>query len=308
MKEKEHSFIDKYVKIIVVFAVIAGSASGVFGRLIDAPPMAIGFWRLAMGMPFFLLPMAKDRFKKVSQVGSKDKMLAALGGFFLFAHFYTWFTAVKNTNIASASVLAALHPVVVLFITVFIFRKKVKFSGVLAIILAIMGGSLIAGFDYSQISSGNFYGDIMAVGAAFFMGLYFATGDYVRKRVDGPTYVFMVFASCLTCFTLGMFMSGTAFFKYSPESFLYLVGLTLVCQIGSHAVFNLCFGHVSSLYVSAWESGESVFAIILSFIFLQQIPTKWEILGGTIVVMALIYYNFVTRDDEERQWELENEL
>ena len=57
---------------------------------------------------------------------------------------------------------------------------------------------------------------------------------------------------------------------------------------------NLCFGHVDSLYVSAWESGESVFAIVLGFIFLGQVPTSWELLGASIVVIGLLYYNYHT--------------
>ena len=52
-------FLEKYVKIIVVLAVIAGSSSGIFGRAIEAPSMAIGFWRLTLGLPFFAYKRAK---------------------------------------------------------------------------------------------------------------------------------------------------------------------------------------------------------------------------------------------------------
>ena len=77
--------------------------------------------------------------------------------------------------------------------------------------------------------------------------------------------------------------------------------MTLVCQIGAHAVFNLCFGYVDSLYVSAWESGESVFAIILGIIFLGQMPESWELLGSAIVVVGLLYYNYSTNLEEKER-------
>ena len=70
--------------------------------------------------------------------------------------------------------------------------------------------------------------------------------------------------------------------------------LTLVCQNGAHAVLNLCFGYVDSLYVSAWESGESVFAIIMSVVFLGQHPTSWQLAGSAVVVVGLLYYNYYT--------------
>ena len=86
---------------------------------------------------------------------------------------------------------------------------------------------------------------------------------------------------------------------YSLKDYVLILGLTLVCQIGAHAVFNLCFGYVDSLYVSAWESGESVFAIILSIIFLGQFPTQWEIMGCAVVVAGLLYYNYFSSKQEK---------
>lgn len=293
MNEKK-SFLERYVKIIVVLAVMAGSTSGIFGSVIEAPSMAIGFWRLTMGLPFFAIPVLlkqRDTFKTITK---KEYIWTFVAGIFLFGHFFTWFNAVKMTNIASAVVLAALHPLVVLLITIFVFKRKVGTRPVMGIILALLGGTLIAGFDYRQLSTGNFKGDILAFLAAVFMGLYFTIGNEVRKKVPGPTYVFMVFASCWVCFCIGMIATGTPVFGYSGMDYIYLIGLTLVCQIGAHAVFNLCFGYVDSLYVSTWESGESVFAIIMSVVLLGQIPTSWELLGAAVTVIGLLYYNYNT--------------
>ena len=294
METQKKGFIEKYVKIIVVLAVVAGSSSGIFGNLIDAPSMAIGFWRLTMGLPFFAIPVLTKKRDTLKQISKKDFLWTFAAGAFLFAHFFTWFNAVKMTNIASAVVLAALHPLVVLVITVFVLKRKVGIRPVMGIILALLGGVMIAGLDYQQLSSGNFTGDIFAFLAGVFMGLYFAIGNEVRKNVPGQTYVFLVFFACWICFAIGMIATGTPALGYSASDYIYLIGLTLVCQIGAHAVFNLCFGHVDSLYVSTWESGESVFAIILGIIVLGQFPTTYEIIGCAVVVTGLLYYNYHT--------------
>ena len=179
-------------------------------------------------------------------------------------------------------------------ITIFVLKRKVGIRPIMGIVLALLGGVMIAGLDYQQLSSGNFTGDIFAFLAGVFMGLYFAIGNEVRKNVPGQTYVFLVFFACWICFSIGMVATGTPALGYSATDYLYLIGLTLVCQIGAHAVFNLCFGHVDSLYVSTWESGESVFAIILGIIFLGQFPTSYEIVGCAIVVVGLLFYNYHT--------------
>ena len=293
LKEKK-SFLELYVNIIVVLAVMAGSSSGIFGSVIEAPSMAIGFWRLTLGLPFFAVPVLLRNRESLKQISKKDYIWTFAAGAFLFGHFFTWFNAVKMTNIASAVVLAALHPLVVLVITVFVLKRKVGRRPIMGIVLALLGGVLIAGLDYRQLTDGNFAGDILAFLAGAFMGIYFAIGNEVRKNVPGSTYVFLVFLSCWICFSVGMIVSGTPALGYSASDYLYIIGLTLVCQIGAHAVFNLCFGYVDSLYVSAWESGESVFAILMGILFLGQIPASWEIIGCAVVVIGLLYYNYYT--------------
>ena len=294
MHKEKKSFLERYVKIIVVFAVMAGSSSGIFGSVIEAPSMAIGFWRLTLGLPFFAVPVFLGNRESLKQISKKDYLWTFAAGAFLFGHFFTWFNAVKMTNIASAVVLAALHPLVVLVITVFVLKRKVGRRPVMGIVLALLGGVLIAGLDYQQLTGGNFAGDVLAFLAGAFMGIYFAIGNEVRKNVPGSTYVFLVFLSCWICFSIGMLVSRTPALGYSASDYLYIIGLTLVCQIGAHAVFNLCFGYVDSLYVSAWESGESVFAILMGILFLGQIPTSWEIIGCAVVVIGLLYYNYYT--------------
>ncbi len=294
MHKEKKSFLERYVKIIVVLAVMAGSSSGIFGSVIEAPSMAIGFWRLTLGLPFFAVPVLLRNRESLKQISKKDYIWTFAAGAFLFGHFFTWFNAVKMTNIASAVVLAALHPLVVLVITVFVLKRKVGRRPIMGIVLALLGGVLIAGLDYRQLTDGNFAGDILAFLAGAFMGIYFAIGNEVRKNVPGSTYVFLVFLSCWICFSVGMIVSGTPALGYSASDYLYIIGLTLVCQIGAHAVFNLCFGYVDSLYVSAWESGESVFAILMGILFLGQIPASWEIIGCAVVVIGLLYYNYYT--------------
>lgn len=287
-------FIEKYVKIIVVLAVVAGSSSGIFGAAIEAPAIAIGFWRLTLGLPFFAIPVLLRQREELKAIAPKDVIWSFVAGAFLFAHFFSWFTAVKLTNVASGVVLAALHPLVVLGVTVFVFHRHVGRRPVMGIVLALLGGAMVAGLDRSQLSSGNFQGDVLAFLAAVFMGFYFVIGNEVRKNVAGPPYVFLCFFATWVCFIIATIATKTPVLGYSTKDYLLIVGLTVVCQIGAHAVFNLCFGYVDSLYVSAWESGESVFAIVLSLIFLGQIPTSWEILGAVIVVIGLLYYNYYT--------------
>ena len=289
------NFIAKHAKIVTAFAVFAGATSGIFGSLIEAPSMAIGFVRLSVALPFFVIPimMKKEERAVLKTISRTDLLWCFISGAFLFAHFFTWFNAVKFTDVAGASVLAALHPLVVLLVTIFIYKKRVSLKSIAAIFVALLGGAIVVGADLSSFGSGDtaMKGNIFAVLAAVFMGLYFAVGDHVRKRVEGRFYVMLVFSSCWLCFTLGVILTGTPVLGYAVSDYIFIACMALVCQIGAHAVFNLCIGHVSSLYVSTWEAGEPVFATLLGVVVLSQIPSLNEVIGCIVVVGALLYYN-----------------
>ncbi|MBQ9961405.1 MAG: DMT family transporter [Firmicutes bacterium] len=291
--ETKVGFIARYAKIATVIAVIFGSSSGILGSLTAAPSMAIGFWRLTVALPFFLVPalLNSQKREQLRNIEKKDYLWCFIAGAFLFGHFFTWFNAVKLTNIASAAVLAALHPLVVLLITIFVYKKKVGFKSIGAIIVALIGGVIIVGVDYSTFAGGSLDGNVLAFLAGTFMGLYFAVGDSVRKRVPGDLYVLLVFASCWVCFSIGVVVTDTQILGYTVMDYVYIVIMAFICQIGAHAVFNMCIGHVSSLYVSTWEAGEPVFSTLLAVVFLAQIPKSYEIIGCVIVVCALLYYN-----------------
>ena len=89
-----------------------------------------------------------------------------------------------------------------------------------------------------------------------------------------------------------MIFSGTPLTGYTFQDYLYVVLMAFICQIGSHAVFSMCIGHVSSLYVSTIESGDPVFSILVAVVCLRQIPAFYDIAGCVIVVGALLYYNY----------------
>lgn len=293
ISEQKTGFIARYAKITTVIAVVFGATSGILGSLTAASSMAIGFWRLTMALPFFIAPVLinHDKRAKLGAISKKDYLWCFVAGAFLFGHFFSWFNAVKLTNIASASVLAALHPLVVLLVTVFVYRRKVSLKSVAAILAALAGGAVIVGAGAESFAAGSIGGDIFAFLAAMFMGLYFSVGDSVRKRVDGGLYVLLVFSSCWVCFAIGSIATGTKLLGYGPMDYVYIAIMAVMCQIGAHAVFNLCIGHVSSLYVSAWEAGEPVFATLMAIVFLGQIPKTYEIIGCVIVVCSLLYYN-----------------
>ena len=295
---KKESFIDRNAKIIVVLAVLCGAFSGPFGALISAPSQVIGFWRLLFALPFFffIVVLNKEKREELKNVKGKEFLLCMLTGFFLFLHFFSWYSAVKLTNVSAASCLASFHPLVVLFITLFIYKRKVSWKAILSIIVALIGGAVIVCSDISALATGRLSGNLFALAAGISMGIYFAIGGKVRPKMDGSVYVLLVFFGCFLSFALYNLLTGTRLVGYPVKDYLYIFCLAIICQIGSHAMWNLCMGKVSPLYISTWETTDPVFSTLVALIILRQVPTLYEIVGCIIVVCAILCYNRFERE------------
>lgn len=294
-------FWEKHVKTVVLFAVVAASFSPIFTKLTAAPPVAIGFFRLSVAVPIFATVCISRRRREMLTLPPLRAAGAALAGVLLASHFFFWFSALRHTGVASASVLAMTHPIMVLAISVFILKKPTNRKAVFGVFLAFVGGVIISGSDYS-LSTEALMGDLMAVMAAFSLGVYFLVGNKFRKNINATVYVFYVFFFCWLVFLIAMLVTKTPFFAYKPEDYFWIFVMAIVCQIGAHAVFNWCLAYTSALYISTMENLETFISTTLAFLIFSEIPTAMQLIGAVVIVFGVIYY---TRHEVEASKEEE---
>lgn len=286
----------KNVNKVVLMAVLAASFSSIFVRLTDAPPIAIGFYRLTFAWPVFAI--ITFGWHRSELVGLTKKKIAgcALAGVLLAGHFFSWFTGVGHTSVASATVLAMTHPLIILLLSILIWREKTNKKAVFGVVLAFIGGMIVSGGDYT-ISSSALFGDIMSLMAALFMALYLIAGNKFRTGISAGVYVFLVFSFCWLAFGIGMVATSTPFTGYSMKDIFWIFIMSMVCQIGAHAVFNWCLGYTTALYVATCENLETFIATAMAAILFFEIPTTWQAVGGLIIVAGVMYY---TRHEQNK--------
>ena len=280
----------KNAKKIVILATVAASFSGIFVRLIGANAVAIGFYRLTFVVPFFAAAVLLKHREELRRLTRKQIAGSMLGGIFLAGHYFSLFTAVGHTTIASAIMLCNTSPIIILILSTLFFRERTTVKAVIGVAITLTGAAIITGSDYS-FSGAAVYGDIMALFGALFYSLYFLVGRRMRKTVNTSVYVFFVFSACWAVFAVGMFVTDTPFTGYSSMDFVYLFAFAMVCSIGAHAVFNWCLAHVSPLYISTIGTGEVIFAASWAALLFGEVPTVWQLAGSAITICGLIYFN-----------------
>jgi drug/metabolite transporter (DMT)-like permease len=283
------------VNKVVIMAVIAASFSSIFVRLTDAPPIAIGFYRLTFALPIFAVITLVWHREELKSLTIKKIGGCAIAGGFLAGHFFSWFTGVGHTSVASATVLAMTHPLIILAISVLVFKERANKKAILGMLLAFVGGVIVSGGDYS-VSLSALFGDIMCIFAALFMALYLIAGNKFRVGINAAVYVFLVFFFCWVVFGVGMVVTETSFTAYTFKDIFWIFVMSMVCQIGAHAVFNWCLGYTTALFVATCENLETFIATAMAAVLFFEIPTAWQIIGGLIIVAGVMYY---TRHEQD---------
>lgn len=277
-------------KRVVLMAVFAASFSSIFVRLAEAPPVAVGFYRLTFSLPFFAAMVLFWYRKELLSVTRRDLAGSGLAGILLSFHFLSWFLALEHTTVASAAVLCMTHPIVILVISTLFFKERTNKRAVAGIGVAFVGSVIITGGDYI-LSREALFGDVLAFSGAVFMALYLLAGKKFRSDIPAAVYVFLVFSSCWLVFLVEMVVTRTPFTGYSGETFFWILMLALVCQIGAHGVFNWCLGYVKAIYLATWEMAEVLIAALLAALLFAEIPGLWQLVGGGIIILGLLYYN-----------------
>jgi drug/metabolite transporter (DMT)-like permease len=79
-------------------------------------------------------------------------------------------------------------------------------------------------------------------------------------------------------------VSGEEVSGFSDETYVYLVLLALVPQLIGHTAINRSLGYLPAFAVALAVQGEPVGATVLAAVFLDEMPTAFELAGGAMVL------------------------
>lgn len=300
------NFFQTNAKYVVLIAIVIGAFSGNFARVIDASPMAIGLYRILFALPFFGIPVLLSGEKRsiLRHLSNREIFFSMMAAASLYGHYMCWFKSVKMTTMASAATLESLHPITVLLVSLFFFKRKVGIKAVLGIVLALTGGIIVAmtGDAGEAIFAGqSTLGNILAFVSGVCLGFYFIFSKYVRDGgLRADVFIFTIFSMCAVMFVMTMLATGDSFTGYSAKDYAYMFAMSMLCQVGAHALLNWALGYVSDLYVSTWQTFEGVVSIIIAMFMFREAPTVVQILGGFVAFGGLLYYNRNCTSDWEK--------
>jgi drug/metabolite transporter (DMT)-like permease len=292
-----------YAKIVVCAGVFGTAAGMLFIRQSEASPLAILFYRLLFtSLIIAVILLIRNRKETINVLKEglkwyKDFLLIAL---FNTSSMVCWFFAVKNTSIASAVIISNTHPVLVLLISIFVFKIKYNKKAILGALITLVGCIAMSAGDYMATGS-HIIGDLFAFAAGMLFGIYLLTAKKVREKFSIDVFMFINYTLAFFYTAIIVLLLKVDLLPMPAHEWLNFVCLALLSTVMGHGFVDWGLKYVSSSFASLSFLLENVFAIVLAMIFLGEFPLVSQLVfGGVLIVGVLIFNKYEQADGDTK--------
>jgi drug/metabolite transporter (DMT)-like permease len=263
-------------------AVLAWATPAVIGKGLDMSALSIVFFRGWIGV-VWALGFLYLRGGRLTVPGFRASLL---GGLALGIDLMCFFTAIKLTTVANATMIGALTPVVMLFAAPILFKERLRIPDILASSVAIAGLALVA-FGSFGMPQWNATGDLFAVVTLAAWSVYLIASKSAQKKVGPPEFTAWVTLIASTVVTPVALLFGQGL-KLPPNG-LSLAALVFMAISGwlGHVLMNWSLGHIPIWVGGTCALAVPVLSTSLAVLFLDEKLVAIQALGMLIVILAL---------------------
>jgi drug/metabolite transporter (DMT)-like permease len=254
----------------------------------DAAPLAISFWRCALGA-LALVPFARWKRKGTNPTTIKFSVVA---GFFLALHFASWITSVGLTSVASSVLLVSTTPVFTALVAWFVFKERLPALGWIGIALTLVGVGLIGGGDFEG-SSG--LGNLLALIGGATAGVYLIVGAQARRTMGIVEYAVVTYTTAGVLILAVCLVGDVSLWGYGAQTWWAIVGSVIGPQLLGHTLINATLSHIDTTTVAVTIMAEPVIATALAYFIFSESPSLLLYPGGVLILVGIYMVTTVSR-------------
>jgi drug/metabolite transporter (DMT)-like permease len=292
-----------YGALVLAISGIAWSA--IFIRWSAIPGPSSAFYRVFIAalvlVPWRLTSRGTRREGTSRRSTNRRGLLLAIGGGVFFGlDLALYNSAVMRTTATTATLLGNNAPIFVGIGSWLFFRRTPPRRFWIGLALAMTGAVIvIANAAQGKGPTGDLAGAFMAIAAAVFFAGYLLATEHVREEMDTLTFstlaiVGSVVTVLVVCVALGMPLSG-----YSPRTWVALLGLGLISQLGAYLALTYALGHLPATVTSVGLLAQVPLTALLAVPFLGEPVTTPYLAGGALVLVGIYVVGTLKRDTQD---------
>ena len=260
----------------------------------DLPVMQKVFFRnlIASVAVFFLLLFQKEKFRIHSKECLFWLFLRSFVGFLgVILNFYAIDTI---GSISDASILNKLSPFFAILFSVFLLKEKPRLYEIGFVALAFLGALFVVKPTFTAASLPALAGVLSGASAGF---AYSCVRILGTKGERGMMTVFF-FSAFSTLVALPFFI---AFYEPMTPFQLFALLMAGVSATGGQFFITAAYRFAPAKEIAVFDYSQVLFAAVLGFLFLDQLPDLWSLAGYGIIIGAAVGKQLLARRLAKRQ-------
>lgn len=288
---------DKGVASLVLLAFIFASM-GIFIRYLqyDFTILQQVYLRIFTAFVIGLLLFYKDlHFQKIFKISRKEWLLLFLRavtlylfGIALLSQAYTQ-TLYSNVSFIGALPMTALFGFILL-------KEKISLKKIFYILIGFLGVIIIAVKDYSHLfiwGQGELFALISTVAFAFSYIFRKWQSDLLNNK-EISVIIFFI-GSVLLFVTSLLFREGLPHIASFSSFTLLIIFLAGLFNVANLFLTNYGFQKVEAVLASNILMLESLFAVVIGYLFFREIPLTKDFIGGALILCSAYMMNKISK-------------
>jgi drug/metabolite transporter (DMT)-like permease len=282
---------------VLALGIVCIALSAIFVKLaVGVPGTVSAFYRVAIAAVALAIPFARGQARKNRALGAQGRLgwriwaLAVVAGIFFALDLGFWNTSLGFTTAANATLLGNDAPLVVGLGALILFHERPRVSYWLGLVIALLGMSVIVGWDVisqSPLSAG----DLLAMLAGVFYAGYLLATQRIRAKMDTLPSLWVASATGTVLLLAFILATGQALGGYSFNAYMALLGLGLISQLVGWLAINYALGHMPASVVSVTLLSQPILTALFAVPLLGESLETHQIAGGLIALGGIFLVN-----------------
>jgi drug/metabolite transporter (DMT)-like permease len=254
-----------------------------FVRLADVGPVAAGFWRITLAIPF-LAGLALASGGRPVRMTAGLWIMLAVGGVAFAADLGSWHLGIVRTTMANATLFGNSAILIYPLYGFLVARTwPTRMQGI-ALLLAALGAALLMGRSY-QLDSRNLAGDLLCILAGILYTLYIVVMARIRRAMRPlPALALASAATALPMLAFALLLHE----QVMPQQWTPLLGLALVSQVIGQGCMIFALGRLSPLVIGIGLLIQPVVAGAIGWVEYGERLQGPDWVGVALVALALV--------------------
>lgn len=295
--------------LLVIAATLCWSTSGTFIRVILAnyafTAWTLAFWRDLFTFSCFLI-LALATGPRRLQVARRDMIsFAAMGAISIGIFHVSWAQAVLMVPVAVATVLNYTAPFFVVLFAWVLWHERPNRVQTAALVLAFVGCLLVTGaYDLGNVEL-NWLGLLIALSTGLTYGTFTIFGKNALKRY--VPFTVMTYAFGFGALTVLLLAPGAIVqsLNLPLSAWTSMAALAIISTVSGFSLYSNGLKYLSAASASITATFEPVVAASLAFVVLGEVIGIIQMIGGLLVVGAVMLLAVRATDEGRREMVVE---